>query len=147
MDRVKVGELLEEIQELSQMKFLYNVKDIDLSRVVSVKVFEQPLSKVLVVVFKNTGVHFQIQEKQVVLYSDGLIGVVKTFQEVTGQVTGEDGLPIPGVTVMVKNSQRGTITDIDGYYSLDVDEGDTLVYRFVGYATREISVPNDLEGL
>ncbi|SDJ89898.1 TonB-linked outer membrane protein, SusC/RagA family [Catalinimonas alkaloidigena] len=58
---------------------------------------------------------------------------------VSGQVVGEDGEPIPGVSVLVKGTSTGTITDIEGQYALNVaDENTTLVFSFVGYLTREI---------
>lgn len=55
-------------------------------------------------------------------------------------VSSEDGLGMPGVTIQVKNTQNGTVTDFDGNYSLSVDKNDVLVYSFVGYKTQEIKV-------
>ncbi|WP_026475657.1 SusC/RagA family TonB-linked outer membrane protein [Alkaliflexus imshenetskii] len=60
---------------------------------------------------------------------------------VTGRVTGKaDGLPIPGVSVMQKGTARGTITDINGNYSLVTEQGSTLLYSFIGMTTREVLV-------
>ncbi|MEE4255562.1 MAG: SusC/RagA family TonB-linked outer membrane protein [Bacteroidales bacterium] len=61
---------------------------------------------------------------------------------VTGKLTdADDELGMPGVTVMVKGSTRGVVTDMDGYYSLtDVRATDTLVFRFLGYEQQEIAV-------
>ncbi|WP_204273660.1 TonB-dependent receptor plug domain-containing protein [Draconibacterium mangrovi] len=61
---------------------------------------------------------------------------------VRGKVVGEEGQPIPGVTVTVKgNSTLGIITDVDGNYQLDNVPGDgTLVFSFVGMKTQEIPV-------
>ncbi len=61
--------------------------------------------------------------------------------EVSGQVTSEDGQGLPGVTVLVKGSQHGTITSADGRYKLTVpDASATLVFSFVGFETREVTV-------
>ncbi len=61
--------------------------------------------------------------------------------KVTGKVTdANDGKTIPGVTILVQNTTTGTITDIDGRYSLTVDQGATLVFSFVGYNTQEVAV-------
>lgn len=60
---------------------------------------------------------------------------------VIGTVTGsDDGLPLPGVSVIVKGTTTGTATNIDGQYTLSVPEGSVLVYSFVGYVTQEIEV-------
>ncbi len=61
---------------------------------------------------------------------------------VTGQVSSkEDGEGLPGVTIQVKGTQNGTITDIDGNYSLEVNSDDAvLVFTFVGFKTTEVNV-------
>lgn len=57
---------------------------------------------------------------------------------ITGTVTGEDGLPIPGAAVMVKGTTAGTVTDMDGNYRLNVPaEAESLIFRFVGMADQE----------
>src|SRR5690554_4261132 len=63
---------------------------------------------------------------------------------VSGTVTSaEDGLPIPGVTVLVKGTIIGTSTDLDGRYTINVLAGsDMLVFRFVGLSTQEVTVDN-----
>jgi TonB-dependent starch-binding outer membrane protein SusC len=63
--------------------------------------------------------------------------------KVSGTVTGTEGEPIPGVTVLIKNTNLGMVTDIDGNYSLAVPEGSvTLVFSFVGMKTEEVEVGN-----
>lgn len=78
-----------------------------------------------------------------------LLGLAFGFQgysqgiSVSGRVTdANDGQTIPGVTILVQNTSTGTITDIDGKYSLNVDPGATLIFSFVGYNTQEIAVGN-----
>ncbi|PLX12383.1 MAG: hypothetical protein C0597_13440, partial [Marinilabiliales bacterium] len=62
---------------------------------------------------------------------------------VTGVITdAEEGVTLPGVTILEKNSGIGSITDIDGKYSISVPSNATLVFSFVGYATQEVLVGN-----
>lgn len=61
---------------------------------------------------------------------------------VTGTVTGEDGLPIPGVNVIEKGTSNGTQTDFDGYFSVNVATGKTLVFSYLGMKKQEIIVGN-----
>lgn len=64
-----------------------------------------------------------------------------TSKTITGKVTSaDDGLPIPGVNVMVKGEYRGAITDIDGNYTIDVPANDSLVFSFIGMSTSEVPV-------
>ena len=62
---------------------------------------------------------------------------------ITGTVVDEDGLPLPGVTVLVKGTNQGTQTDFDGNYSIPANQGDLLVYSFVGMKTSEYTVVNN----
>jgi len=60
---------------------------------------------------------------------------------VTGTVTGEDGLPIPGAAVLEKGTTNGTITNFDGVFSLRVSSGNAvLMFSFVGMTSREIAL-------
>jgi TonB-linked SusC/RagA family outer membrane protein len=59
---------------------------------------------------------------------------------VSGQVTDESNLGLPGVTILEKGTQRGTITDVDGNYVLEVPEDATLVFSFIGFQSQEVSV-------
>ena len=54
-------------------------------------------------------------------------------------VTDESGLPIPGVNILVENTDRGTVTDFDGNYALEVSEGEILVFSYLGYQTQKIA--------
>ena len=58
--------------------------------------------------------------------------------QVEGRITSEEG-PIPGANVYIKGSTEGTITDLDGKYSLQVNPGDTITFSFIGYVTQEIT--------
>lgn len=75
-----------------------------------------------------------------------LLGTTSAFASITvkGQVTSaEDGLGMPGASIVVKGTTTGTITDFDGNYEIEVSDGATLVFSFMGYKTQEHkAVPN-----
>src|SRR5688572_17383960 len=61
--------------------------------------------------------------------------------QVTGKVTsGEDGSPLPGVSILEQGTSNGTVTDVEGNYSINVGLNSTLVFSFVGFTTQEVSV-------
>ncbi len=69
------------------------------------------------------------------------LGAIAQQKSLTGKVTGEDGNPVPGVTVVVKGTTTGTVTDIDGNYTLpNVSENATVAFSFVGMKTQEFVV-------
>src|SRR5690606_12948902 len=62
---------------------------------------------------------------------------------VSGKVTDESGLPLPGVTVLIKGTTHGTVTNSDGNYSISgIPDDATLVFSFVGMQTQELEVGN-----
>lgn len=63
------------------------------------------------------------------------------YAQITGVVTdGRDGLPIPGVTVLVKGTTRGVATDLDGKFSLNAEPGEVLIFSFIGYKSSEVLI-------
>jgi|GEM_PF-283070 len=61
---------------------------------------------------------------------------------VSGIVTDENGIPLPGATVLISGTKRGVSTDFDGFYSLMVNPGETLEFRYVGYSTDQVTYTN-----
>src|SRR5690606_6702240 len=59
---------------------------------------------------------------------------------VSGKVTDEENAPLPGVNVLIKNTMTGTVTDIDGNYSITADADAVLVFSFIGYVTTEVPI-------
>lgn len=66
----------------------------------------------------------------------------KSVRTISGKVIGaDDGLPLPGVTVLIKGSAKGTQTDANGLYSIKVETGDRLVFKYLGYKTEVLKLP------
>jgi TonB-linked SusC/RagA family outer membrane protein len=61
-------------------------------------------------------------------------------QQITGTVSDENGVPLPGATVIVQGTSNGVSTDFDGNYSISASQGDTLVFSFVGYSSQSVVV-------
>lgn len=68
--------------------------------------------------------------------------ITNAFLEVTGTVKSETGELLPGVTIFIDGTTTGTVTDIDGNYSISVPEGSTLVFSYIGFTTKRVIVGN-----
>jgi TonB-linked SusC/RagA family outer membrane protein len=64
------------------------------------------------------------------------------FAQVKGVVTDESGLPLPGVSILIKGTQNGTQSNMDGQFEIDAKDGQTLVFSFVGMAPKEVTATN-----
>ncbi|WP_147372054.1 SusC/RagA family TonB-linked outer membrane protein [Mariniphaga sediminis] len=148
MENTTIKQVLLEIENMSKFRFLYNSKMVDVERDVSVDFRNITIDKALDKLFDGVNVEYRIVDRQVVLFStDAPIydsGFVQQQQRVvSGTVTDESGQPLPGVTVVVKGTPQGTVTNGDGEYSItNVPRDAILVFSFVGMRTQEIEVAN-----
>ena len=146
MENSSVREVLLEIENISEFRFLYNSKMVDVDRKVSVNFKEQTIDKALNKLFKNTGAAYRIIDRQVVLYakSEPVLETAELQQQqrtVSGKVTDSSGQPLPGATIVLKGTTQGTVTNTDGEYSFSsLPENATLVFSFVGMKTQEVPV-------
>ncbi|WP_166961537.1 SusC/RagA family TonB-linked outer membrane protein [Yeosuana marina] len=73
----------------------------------------------------------------------GVFAIQAQTLEISGTVSDENGVPLPGVTVVVKNTVKGTATDFDGKFTIEnVQQGESLVFSFIGYKTIERTINN-----
>ncbi len=83
--------------------------------------------------------------KQTFLIIFSLLWTITSFgqQNVSGSVTDTDNNPLPGVNIKEQGTSNGTVTDFDGNYTIDVQEGATLIFSFVGFETKNIAVSGE----
>lgn len=121
---------------------------VDVDRKVDVNIKNKKINDVLDVLFKDTNVDYIIVDRQIVLSTDnfGKAGTVSQQSKITGKITDSDDLPLPGVTVIVKGTTNGTVSDVDGNYTLSLPAGaTTLVYSFIGMRSEEIEIAGQTE--
>ena len=82
-----------------------------------------------------------LQNKKIIFFFFlSLFIYVVQKQIVTGNVTDENGIPLPGATVLVQGTNQGVSSDFDGNYSIEVSQGQSLEFSFVGYSSQIIQV-------
>ncbi|MFA5326397.1 MAG: TonB-dependent receptor [Prolixibacteraceae bacterium] len=143
MQGVKVIDVLAKIEDQSEFFFLFNQKLVDVNRQVSIDVKDENVDKILDRIFDNTNVNYLIRDRQIVLTTADLNSATLQAQQksVSGRVTDNIGDPLPGVTVVVKETTNGTVTDSDGNYTLkNVPDDVKLIFSFVGMKTQEVTV-------
>lgn len=144
MNNSTVKEVLQNIEEQSEFYFMYSEKLVDVNRKVSVNIKDQKVNEVLDEVFAETDVIYKVKDRFILLTTPEVGDADFTFQQqnsVSGTVTDEAGQPLPGVTVVVKGTTRGVVTDADGNYSItNISENATLEFSFVGMRKQEVAV-------
>src|SRR5680860_54575 len=153
MPNATVEEVIQEIESLSDFKFLLNRKDVDLKREVSIKVEKEKIATVLSELFAGTDVDYEVLKKQIILRKDHEnttpTYVSKTLLpnntaiqfQVSGTITDTNGAPLPGANILEKGTTNGVQTDFDGNFSIELfDENATLMVSYIGFGEKEVAV-------
>jgi TonB-linked SusC/RagA family outer membrane protein len=148
---VTVRHVFQEIENNSEFIILYSEKSVNIERKIRVDVSNQSVNHILDQIFKETKNYYEIHDRQIVVMEKGtkelpVITQKNQLEEqqaksISGKVTDALGGPLPGVSVIIKGTTQGTITDANGNYSLEnVLSDGTLVFSFVGMKTQEIPI-------
>lgn len=142
LQNVAVREVMQAIENQSKYRFAYSSEFIDLDRKVALSLQNQSIDNTLKALFEGSGITYQVSDRLIMLYGKtDRLNAQQQKVTIEGQVTDASGESLPGVTVAVKGTVQGTITDQDGNYSLNNVPGDgTLVFSFVGMRAQEVSV-------
>ncbi|WP_223860197.1 TonB-dependent receptor [Spirosoma validum] len=159
MESTEVWKILNRLEKQTDVKFVYSANSIRAEQKMSVNVSNGKLSKVLDdlltplrISYEVVGSRILLRKKIVEATSFSLpsikpLAVQQTVasadQTVTGTISDEKGEALPGVSVVIKGTQRGATTDAKGQYRIAVPNGSaTLIFSFVGYLSQEIQVGN-----
>ncbi|WP_232424857.1 SusC/RagA family TonB-linked outer membrane protein [Algoriphagus resistens] len=150
-DNWRVEELFKNLESKTAYKFVYLEEILQNTAVVHVKNRKQSVKEVLVDIATAAGLKFKQVDNSIFVgevtrkdSSEQVMGMDKLLV-VTGTVRDVNGEPIPGVTVIISGTTTGTVTDIDGKFSLDVEEGDTLEFSFIGFERQTITITTQSE--
>ncbi len=141
MKQVAVVRVLEEIEEQTDFQFFYNNKLIDANRKVTVDVKQEDVFSLLDQVFRGTDVVYKVIDKDILLSVNEDPAVPQQIQPlIKGVVVDEQGETIIGGNVFVKGTTNGSITGLNGDFSLSAPLGSTLVISYIGYVSQEIVI-------
>ena len=138
------SEVVKQIEKVSKYRFFYKKGLPGMNTPITVETNDQSIEVVLGQIVQQIPVAYAIKgETQVVLTEPELQNTNTNLTKfVKGTVTDANGEPIIGANIMEKGTINGTITDMDGNFSLTVKEGAILVVSYVGYITQDLPVKN-----
>lgn len=141
-----VKDVLDYIEKNSKYVFIYseNVQK-TLTDKVSISVSDRKIDTILSELSKKTGLNYKMSGRQIIISRpkvETTLQDVKKDTKITGNVTDDKGEPLIGASVTVKGTTLGTITDLDGNFSLQAAGNATLVVSYIGYAAKELPLNN-----
>ena len=143
MQNKSTREVIREIEKVSDYRFFYNDNLSGLNTKISVSAQGENIRDVLEQIKSQVQITYIIKENnQIVLSAPGYVSssTQQNTRKITGIIKDQSGEPVIGANIVEKGTTNGTITDIDGQYSLEVGSNSILVVSYIGYITQEIPV-------
>ena len=148
LSNVSLKTVLQEIEKQTNVHFVYSNNAVQINKNVSLQTTNEPLTTVLPRLLSPNQLRYEVVEEQIVLKkikeqsvitAEGKSEII-VEDKVSGKVTAEKGEALPGVSVLVKGTSKGTVTNNDGEFSIVAKEGDILILSFVGFEKQEIKI-------
>lgn len=144
LERAQLKKVFKEIERQSEFYFMYNDAQLDVKQQVSINATGADIYQILDKVLEGKDIDYKVIEKQIVLTPKTVKSpsvIDQQDRKVSGTVVNEEGVPLPGVNITIKGTNKGVTTDADGKFVIEIeDESVVLVFSFVGYQEKELSV-------
>ncbi len=150
MNNVQLDKILNAIESQTSYLFIYN-NQVKINRKASVNAQNQSVATVLDKLLKGTGIYYNLEGKHIILSKQPIkipdntadsMGTMQKKNKISGTIVDTKGEPIIGANVHIKGLSVGTITDLDGNFSIDVDSKDVLEVTYIGYLKQDVTVGN-----
>lgn len=144
-----ITQILDEIEALTDYKFIYQLSVFDFNKAVSISVKNEPIVKVLDMIFENQLVYVVIDKKVLLKAKEKVVEKEEVILEeielqkrtISGNVNDSDGNPLPGASIIEVGTQNGTSTDFDGNFSIELEnENAELQFSFIGFKSQTLTV-------
>lgn len=142
---ITAGQVLSEIENQTDYLFVYDVNEVNLDRKVYVRAENRPVSEVLDEIFEGTGITYAMEGKNIMLMKKpekekSVSRQQTSLKPLQGIVTDANGEPVIGANIKVEGTSIGTITDLDGRFTLDVPTNAVLQVSYIGYVSQNVKV-------
>lgn len=144
--KMSLRQAFQRIEQASTYKFQYNSSQVDGTRQVTLPSGKTDLKKVLASLRSITGYSYSIRGNYILVEPRQEAATASSSKRrAAGYIKDENGEPVIGASIKEKGSKNGAITDINGYFSFDVDPESTLLVTYIGYKPQEVRASNNID--
>ena len=134
LKNTKLSAVLKIIEEKSKYRFVYSSTYVPVNKDVSIKVENTPVTSILREILEHTRLNYSVSERGLIVISR------RKDTPISGKVKDTNGIPLPGASIRIKGTNKGTVADINGSFKIEVPENATLVFSYAGFVSQEIVV-------
>ncbi|WP_206077594.1 SusC/RagA family TonB-linked outer membrane protein [Pontibacter sp. SGAir0037] len=139
LKNTSLKEALSIIEQKTKFKFVYNDQQLSKVGQISFSGDSMKLSEVLAAILQHSNLSYRVVGNSIVLSAKE--NKLQTNTTIKGKITDEQGMPLPGASISVKGTSNGTITDVNGNFSITIQQNtDVLVVSFLGYLNQEVQI-------
>ncbi len=140
---ISIGQLINQIEKQTDYLVVFRNREVDTERTIRVQEKSGKVISYLKNAFEGTDISYEFTNKYILLskknHSDAVNDNQQLNRKITGTVKDNNGEPVIGANVSVKGTTNGTITDVDGNFSLEnISDNDIIVISYIGYTSQEI---------
>ncbi|GAA0879018.1 TonB-dependent receptor [Algoriphagus jejuensis] len=147
----KLVKVLQEVERQTEFHFTIQENEEYLSKKISINQANISVEELLKEIGKQVGLNFQQVNRNISMWDPAKESEIEDepdgqgAMDIVGVIRDANGMPVPGVTVIVEGSTVGTVSDIDGKYAIAAEPGDQLIFSFIGYKSQRVGVGNQSE--
>ena len=143
--RLPLYDVFNSISRQTGYEFIYDEKLLEKAAPVNLNMNQASLTEVLNACLSSKLFNYSIVDKTIVISPNTKVTepAAAALQPIQGKVTDAKGMPLIGVSIQVKGTTKGTMTNVEGGFSLSVNPGDVLIISFIGYESKQITVGSD----
>lgn len=142
-NELTIKQLVKEIEAQTDYLVVFRDQDVDVNRTVSFQRKSAKVSDYLDQVSESTGIRYQFDNNYITLVQEKQL-ITQDKKRISGKIVDSTGEPVIGANIVEKGTTNGTITDLDGNFTLEVSPKSTLLVSYIGYAPQEVAVGNQL---
>ncbi|MDR1624695.1 MAG: TonB-dependent receptor [Tannerellaceae bacterium] len=136
---ITVKEAIEQLKKMSGYSFVFSSVDMDTSKHISLSLKDSTVDEAVQQILQGQkDIGYEISGRKIILKKTASVLPAGNKEKITGRVIDGNGDPVIGASIVLKGTTTGTITDIDGNFSLDVASGTILEVSYIGYQTQQL---------
>ncbi|MDR3141461.1 MAG: TonB-dependent receptor [Tannerellaceae bacterium] len=148
-EKITIKDLIRAIEQQTEYLVVYSHSEVDTAKEIQLKNKSAPVKDYLNEALSGTDIDYVFNNDYIILKSrqinlseitPSIIVTQQNGKRITGIVTDAGGEPLIGANIRIKDANKGTITDIDGKFSLETERGQTLIVSYIGFITKSITV-------